>query len=400
MNAKDAAFFQMGWQKKGQLSNWFCGHWRFTKRNSTELNWNATSIWHPLPWWEHDETEDAERELRILRDGTRRLIQNLLHMQNIAPPKCVRRIKRHPRRKRRWVAGSTTTHFAPSPIPIGALRGGDGAGRWAGRVGARLPTEWVVLCGGLDLRAFTEELGANFELHNSCVTAPFPVSLASFSLWSVFGAPWHDVTSTERIWHHLWWEAAKFDPPCRMSECVSSLSLPVPRAHVAAHLVLCTICATVVPFPSRFQFIMSPASFQLVRQEQLCNSVIWEAAMFWPIVPPMCSRITIALRCYSLSSVSSLERFWNLHPDTWGSLFDHLPALWTERSWASLHQRDCASAFVTRHGSSVAQHAHQCIVFFLFFPLPLSLLQRASSAGLPPAALFVTLWSSWDHESQ
>ena len=49
-------------------------------------------------------------------------------------------------------------------------------------MGARLPTEWVVLCGGVDLRAFTEGLGANFELHNSCVTAPFPVSLASFSL--------------------------------------------------------------------------------------------------------------------------------------------------------------------------------------------------------------------------
>ena len=52
-----------------------------------------------IVWWEHDETEEAERELRILRDGTRRLILNLLHMQNTAPPKRVRQIKRPPRRK-------------------------------------------------------------------------------------------------------------------------------------------------------------------------------------------------------------------------------------------------------------------------------------------------------------
>ena len=54
-----------------------------------------------LAWWEHGETEDAERELRNLRDGTRRLILHLLHMQNTAPPKRVRRIKRPARRKRR-----------------------------------------------------------------------------------------------------------------------------------------------------------------------------------------------------------------------------------------------------------------------------------------------------------
>ena len=76
-----------------------------------------------------------------------------------------------------WL-GQPPTHLAPSPIPLGALRDGDGVGRWAGRMGARLPTEWVVLCGGVDLRAFTEGLGANFEQRNSCVTAPFPVSLA------------------------------------------------------------------------------------------------------------------------------------------------------------------------------------------------------------------------------
>ena len=54
-----------------------------------------------IAWWEHDETEDAERELRTLRDGARRLILHLLHMQNTAPPKSVRRSKRPARRKRR-----------------------------------------------------------------------------------------------------------------------------------------------------------------------------------------------------------------------------------------------------------------------------------------------------------
>ena len=54
-----------------------------------------------IAWWEHDETEDAERELRILRDGARRLILHLLHLQNAAPPKRVRRSKRPATRKRR-----------------------------------------------------------------------------------------------------------------------------------------------------------------------------------------------------------------------------------------------------------------------------------------------------------
>ena len=42
-----------------------------------------------IAWWEHDETEDAERELRILRDGAPWLILHLLHMQSTAPPKRV-----------------------------------------------------------------------------------------------------------------------------------------------------------------------------------------------------------------------------------------------------------------------------------------------------------------------
>ena len=41
-----------------------------------------------IAWWEHDETEDAERELRTLRDGdgARRLFLHLLHKQSTAPP--------------------------------------------------------------------------------------------------------------------------------------------------------------------------------------------------------------------------------------------------------------------------------------------------------------------------
>ena len=54
-----------------------------------------------IAWWEHDDTEDAECELRILRDGARRLMLHLLHMQSTAPPKRVRRSKRPARRKRR-----------------------------------------------------------------------------------------------------------------------------------------------------------------------------------------------------------------------------------------------------------------------------------------------------------
>ena len=50
-----------------------------------------------------------------------------------------------------WVS---PTHPAPSPIALGALRSGDGAGR----MGARFPTLWVVLCGGVDLKAVTEGL--------------------------------------------------------------------------------------------------------------------------------------------------------------------------------------------------------------------------------------------------
>ena len=62
------------------------------------------------------------------------------------------------------MAGSAT-HPALSPIPLGALRSGDGAGRWAGRMGARFPTEWMVLCGS-DLRAVTE--GLQMEGPRSC----------------------------------------------------------------------------------------------------------------------------------------------------------------------------------------------------------------------------------------
>ena len=33
----------------------------------------------------------------------------------------------------------STTHTAPSPIPLGTLGGGDGKGRWEGRLGSHLP---------------------------------------------------------------------------------------------------------------------------------------------------------------------------------------------------------------------------------------------------------------------
>ena len=51
-----------------------------------------------IAWWEHDETEDTERELRILQDGTRPLILHLFHAQSAVPPKHLRRIKRLARR--------------------------------------------------------------------------------------------------------------------------------------------------------------------------------------------------------------------------------------------------------------------------------------------------------------
>ena len=83
-----------------------------------------------IAWWEHDETEDAERELRILRDGARRLILHLLHSQNTAPPKRVRRSKRPACEAEAEMSGwVSTTHPAASPIPLAALGGGDGAER-------------------------------------------------------------------------------------------------------------------------------------------------------------------------------------------------------------------------------------------------------------------------------
>ena len=97
--------------------------------------------------------------------------------------------------------------------PAWCTGGGDGSGRWVGRMGTHIQTEWMVLCGGVDLSAFTEGLGANFEpssssshahwthratvrnfksscclrvdtsdtLHNSCVTFPCPESVLANS---------------------------------------------------------------------------------------------------------------------------------------------------------------------------------------------------------------------------
>ena len=82
-----------------------------------------------IAWWEHDETEEAERELRFLPSA-----------------QTDQETREEEAETSGWVS---PTHPAPSPIPLGALR-------WAGRMGARLPTEWVVLCGDVDLRAVTE----------------------------------------------------------------------------------------------------------------------------------------------------------------------------------------------------------------------------------------------------
>ena len=68
-----------------------------------DLNGAELKHYHDLAsiaWWEHVETKDPERELLILRDGTRRLLVRLLHLQSAAPPKPVRRTKRPARRKR------------------------------------------------------------------------------------------------------------------------------------------------------------------------------------------------------------------------------------------------------------------------------------------------------------
>ena len=48
---------------------------------------------------------------------------------------------------------TASTHPVPSPIPLGALGGGDGGGRWVGRRGTHIPAEWMVLCRGVYLRA-------------------------------------------------------------------------------------------------------------------------------------------------------------------------------------------------------------------------------------------------------
>ena len=84
-----------------------------------------------MAWWEHDETEDAERELRVLRDGTRRLLLHQFHMQNTAPPKRVRRIKRPPRRKREMSCWVSPYPPCTKSDPTWGAEGW----RWGGEVG-------------------------------------------------------------------------------------------------------------------------------------------------------------------------------------------------------------------------------------------------------------------------
>ena len=73
------------WRQDGLL----CGVGRLYRDSEEDLDGAQLKHYTDLTtiaWWEHDETEDAERELRILRDGARRLILPLFHMQSAAPP--------------------------------------------------------------------------------------------------------------------------------------------------------------------------------------------------------------------------------------------------------------------------------------------------------------------------
>ena len=66
------------------------------------------------------------------------------------------------------------------------------------------------------------------------------VSPASFSMLSVISL-WSTMLLVQSEFGIVCGERQRsLDPPCRLSECVSSLSLPVPRAHFGAYLVLCT----------------------------------------------------------------------------------------------------------------------------------------------------------------
>ena len=93
-----------------------------------------------IAWWEHDETEDAERELRTLRDGARRLIVHLLLMQNTALPS--------PSDGARDLRGGSGDERLGQPPPTlhqvrshlvhwGVVMG---AGRWVGRMGTHFPS--------------------------------------------------------------------------------------------------------------------------------------------------------------------------------------------------------------------------------------------------------------------
>ena len=92
----------------------------------------------------------------------------------------------------------------------------------------------------------------------------------------------------------------------------------------------------------------------------------------------------------------SLASFQLVHPDTGAPLKDHVRALRTERSWTLRLTREFVRQPLppgTGAPSRDTRTTGYCI-FSFFLPPPLSSLQRASSAGLPPAAFLTTLWFS------
>ena len=119
------------------------------------------------------------RERRHLHALVRRM--PLLHVPWV-PRRRGRRLAHRPPELLRGL--TAPTHPAPSPIPLGAL------GRWwwgrevGGENGHPHPTEWMVLCGGVDLKAFTEGLGANFVPSSFFRTLTGPTK-RRYEIWSL-----------------------------------------------------------------------------------------------------------------------------------------------------------------------------------------------------------------------
>ena len=72
--------------------------WRCTINGAELKHYNDLTT---FAWWDHDETEDAKRELRILRDGARRLILLCSICEVLLFPSASDWFKRPARRMRR-----------------------------------------------------------------------------------------------------------------------------------------------------------------------------------------------------------------------------------------------------------------------------------------------------------